>query len=57
MDAFRNVDFQTYGLLGIMFLNEWNKIHGVMADTDYTGKYMVKYGSYVEFGQGPRTLG
>lgn len=57
MDAFRNVDFQTYGLLRIMFLNEWNKIYGVMADTDYTGKYMVKYGSYVEFGQGPRTLG
>lgn len=57
MDAFRNMDFQTYGLLGIMFLNEWNKMHGVVEDADYTGKYVAKYGSYVGFGQGPRTLG
>ena len=33
------------------------KYMGFMEDTDYTGKYMVKYGSYVGFGQGPRTLG
>lgn len=57
MDAFRNMDFQTYGLLGIMFLNEWNKMHGVVEDADYTGKYVAKHGSYVGFGQGPRTLG